>query len=99
MAAKALHEKVAKEKQRERNGRLQRIKDMENRKSVNSVIIEESRKDDLGNPSIVQVEVIGKDNVEQECMNKVARRSRMSEQSPPMQSPLVEELQYHGMTS
>eukprot|EP00957_Ditylum_brightwellii_P045893 3480903-Ditylum_brightwellii.AAC.1 len=37
--------------------------------------------------------------MEQECMKEVARRSRMSEQSPSMQSPLVEELQHHGMTS
>eukprot|EP00957_Ditylum_brightwellii_P102250 7794544-Ditylum_brightwellii.AAC.1 len=47
---------------------------------------------------MVSKEVTEKKDLEKASMDKVGSRSRMSKASPPMQPPLIYDLQYHGMT-
>eukprot|EP00957_Ditylum_brightwellii_P061666 4679435-Ditylum_brightwellii.AAC.1 len=52
-----------------------------------------------GAPITTLTEVTEKDKLEKAYMKEVSQHSHMSEMSTPMQPPLLNLLQYHGMTS
>ena len=43
-------------------------------------------------------EVVKKEDLERESMKEISRRSRLSEDKPPIAIPLFQELGYDGMT-
>ena len=51
-----------------------------------------------GTERVISETITQQSKLEKECMKEVDRRSRMSEETPPMVSPLVDYLGYTGIT-
>ena len=104
--AKLIHAKLTREKQREQAARLRQLKAKEDRGGVRSVLTEHKQVDNKGDLIIgadgkavtITKEIHEQKELEQVCMKEVSNRSRMSEGTPPMISPLVDLLKYNSIT-
>eukprot|EP00957_Ditylum_brightwellii_P125373 9555430-Ditylum_brightwellii.AAC.1 len=91
---------------RSREPGLRMLKGTGIKSGVKRVVVEKAQLDALGNDLespdgallTTLTEVTGKGKLEKVCMEQVSQHSHMSEKSPSMQPPLVNLLQYHGMT-
>eukprot|EP00957_Ditylum_brightwellii_P154399 11749351-Ditylum_brightwellii.AAC.1 len=104
--AKKLHKMLANEKERECAARLRSLKEKENRAGVRSVQKEITTKRTDGTvicnsngKSLVEiVEISEQKELERACIEEVNRRSRISEETPPMISPIIDLVGYTGVT-
>jgi hypothetical protein len=103
--AKALHQRLQQEKQRERYDRLRQLSDQSSKRGVDRINEDPVQRNPEGDPidderpsSLPRVEYDQEAAVVDCALRTVAARSRMSEDRPTMIPPLVNLLQYDGMT-
>lgn len=104
LEVKRLHNLITVEKDRERSRRLKRLNPEKRRGGVTKLVVEEKKKvkhdggDKAAQDQTTTREVTDKAELEDVALHEFNRRFRMSEPSPGMQPPLVNHLNYNGMT-